>query len=314
MHKRIEDFLLTGKEMIKINLPPFTVIMVIYNHIPDISSLKTCEKYAEKIILIDNNSSIGIHEELINICRIIGKKCILVRSSTNKGISRAYNDAVKDYVGDCEYIFFFDHDAIFDSRIFIESFNAIQAFKGKKLGVVVPIVADDPSLLGSNLGLSQKYSQVHSTITSGILLKKTLFMQVGGFDENLFVEGADYNLTRKVAKAGYMLIRINIVLIIQDFEQPVNGQDFLVTVGNRLIKFRSFIRILLNNCNIYRTKLSYYNATRETELFQNLKYLKGHGDKSLISLVTFLNRLEILYVKIIKKLINSRRSYQYDGK
>ena len=280
----------------------FAIIMLIYNHLPDIPSLLIGSRYAKKIILINNNSNPEITKELENIAKIIGGKCSILQFTVNYGVSKAYNHAITSLDIDVNYIFLFDHDAIFDSDLFNQVFFAIKANKTKRWGVIVPIVADDRTLMKSNLGINDKYSLINSAITSGIFISREVFIKCGGFDESLFVEGADYDLTNRIKEAGYLLIRINMVLIIQEFEQPISGDKFLIKLLNSMIKYRSFIRIKINNCNIFRSKLSFYNKSREVELLNNLKKLRKGTliNKLTISVVILLNKLEMIVVKLIK--------------
>ena len=283
----------------------FAIVMVIYNHIPDVDSLLVGSKYAKKILLVDNNSLPIITDSLIKIVNTIGNKCSLIRYSVNKGISGAYNDVISKLKDDVDYFFMFDHDATFNSELFERTIVAVNRYEKQKVGVIVPIVADDRNLMGTNLGIKEEYSIVNSTITSGIFINRNLFLKLGGFNTTLFVEAADYDLTRRISEAGYLLIRINLVLIIQEFEVPVKTSHLISKIVNSImIKYRSLIRIKINNCNIYRTQLSSYNKNREAELFRNLMNLRKSSlfNGFLLSAVIFFDHMELVLVKIIKKL------------
>ena len=282
----------------------FAIVMLIYNHLPDIESLLEGSKYADEVVLIDNNSSPLIIERLNQISKIIGNKCSLIHYSANMGISKAYNETIANLKDTIDYILLIDHDAVFDSYLFFKTLIALKRFEKDKVGVIVPIVADDKSLMKSNLGIHEEYSIVHSTITSGIFISRKLFLRLGGFSADLFVEGADYELTRRIAQAGYLLLRINLVLIVQEFEEPIANKRFIIKLANNIIRYRSYVRIKINNCNIFRTKLSFYNESREGELFRNLQKLRTGAlfNKALISIIIFLDRAELTFVKLIKKL------------
>lgn len=285
----------------------FAIIMLIYNHIPDIASLKIGALYASKIYLVNNHSSPGITENLRKLSIELGDKCQLIENSQNLGISMAYNTVVKRHLNnDIKYIMFLDHDAVFTGELFKETFNALKYFQnqGEEIGVIVPLVSDDVNKMYSGLGFNAMYSKIHSTITSGIFISVELFLTSGGFSDSLFVEGADYELTRRISLMGYPLIRINKVLIIQDFEIPLTSSKFLGKIMNLLIQVRSLIRVKFDNCNIYRTRASYYNDTRQKELYRNLKNLRknSHEDKILLFVITFLNFMELMMLKLLAKV------------
>lgn len=282
------------------------VIMLIYNHLPDEQSLRISENYANKVILINNNSNIEITNRLKKLIDMLGKKFSLIDYSVNKGISKAYNEAVTNITKDIDYIFLFDHDAIFTSELFIRTLKTLKTFKNERIGVIVPIVSDNYSLMGSKLGFSEEYSIIDNTITSGIFMRRDLFLSNGGYDENLFVEAADLEFTKRISKQGYLLVRMNTVLIVQEFELPVTGKKILFRIGNFIITIRSIIRIKFNNCNIYRTRMSFYNEVREKELNKNLSYLlrkKGLGRLNILVII-FLNKIETKFVTILNRLTN----------
>jgi len=296
-----------SKDIGQQNEVKFAIIMLIYNHIPDIMSLKIGTLYSSKIYLVNNNSSPTITENLRKLSIQLGDKCKLIENSQNLGVSKAYNIVVKKLLNDdIKYVMFLDHDAVYTEELFKETFKALKYFQnqGKKIGVVAPLVSDDVNKMSTTLGFNSMYSEVHSTITSGIFISVELFVTIGGFSDSLFVEGADYELTRRISLSGYPLIRINKVLIIQDFEIPLISSKFLGKIINLLINVRSLIRIKFNNCNIYRTRASYYNDMRQKELYRNLKTLRknSHGDKILLFVVTFLNFMELMTLKLLLKV------------
>ena len=103
-----------------------------------------------------------------------------------------------------------------------------------------------------------------------------------------------------------MLVRINSVLIIQDFERPITNSGLILTIANKVITFRSLIRIKLNNSNIFRTRLSFYNSARLNELFRNLDYLRSvpRFNRMTIATIKLLNRVELVFVALIYKITN----------
>lgn len=288
----------------------FVIFMLIYNHVPDEKSLVIGSRYAKKIILINNNSSVEVAEKLERLKTSIGHKCEILNYESNLGVSKAYNKAINSSMikYKTRYLLLLDHDAIFDEKYFNKLFSALGDFKDKDFGVIVPIVSDEINYMGSNLNIFSKYSEIESSITSGIFMRSNLFNKIGGFDESLFVEAADYEFTRRIITLGYPLIRINTVLIIQEFEIPVVSADLITRAFNFFIKIRSIIRIKFNNCNIFRVKLSHYNVERERELFKNLKHLSTirRKESPMLSLVILLDYIEILLVDIRNKIIYNK--------
>ena len=282
-------------------------IMIVYNHIPDIQSLKIMSSFSKVVIIVDNNSQSVIKEKLGDICLNIGEKCVLLRNNENQGISKAYNQAilVAKSMG-LKFVYFFDHDAIITPIFFLETLDALNYLisTNEKIGVITPIVADDKSLLGESFGIKCKYSKIGSAITSGILMNVDAFAILGGFNENYFVEGADYELTNRMRKNRFVIFRINKVLLIQTFEHPLTSSNFIIKALNYIIEIRSLYRVKIDNCNIYRTKLSYYNNRRKNELFMNLKslYNEPESEKSNIAMIIVINYIESVISSVMMKI------------
>ena len=169
---------------------------------------------------------------------------------------------------------------------------------GLEVGAVIPIVSDDPRMINQAVLSKRPWFLVSSAITSGILTKVSVLEAVGGFDETLFVEGADLELTSRMSSLGWPLYCINRVLIIQDFENPVIGEKLPVVLGSKVTRLRSVVRVSLGNANVFRTRLSTYNAKRWAELKVNLRALRTtKGLRRQAALTSTLNHLESAYIR-----------------
>ena len=279
------------------------LIMVVYNHLPSFESLTLALNSVDYVLLMDNGSSPPVLEAMESFASPWNGRCIVLRNGSNLGISRAYNRAfqiLRD-IG-VHWIFMADHDALFSTDYFRKSRQVwSMASESCSPGVVVPIVADDPSIMGSALGLDRPYSMVSSTITSGIMTNMDVIDSVNGFDERFFVEAADLDLTTRIRNAGYSLIRYNRVDIIQTFEVPVSSVGEIQKVLNSVITFRSVVRIKINNCNIFRTHLSRYNDARRRDLMRNFRTIFNDGNVGSIftAMVILINLTEMLAVTLV---------------
>ena len=150
------------------------LIMLVYNHLPDYSSLALSKKYVRKIIIIDNNSNEKINEELKILIKKLGnEKATLIENKSNKGVSKAYNEVINNLqVDKKQMILILDHDAVFFDSLFEYLIGSIHHFINNKIGVIVPIVSDDATKLNDNTGIKELYSNIDSVITSGNPLLK----------------------------------------------------------------------------------------------------------------------------------------------
>ncbi len=278
-------------------------VIVVYNHIPNNTTLESIIKNVDYLIIVDNNSELKTRRQLEIFSNVHSNKVILQINNTNLGVSRAYNIAVKISIKLGVYwLYFFDHDALLFDEYFLQVNQAWEKLKNERIGVVVPIVADSISVVKRYSTSGKLYSMIKTAITSGIMTNIDIFNHVGGFDEDFFVEGADYAFLDRVVSAGYIILRINRVLILQEFESKLNERRLVTMFFDRLISIRSTIRLSIGNSNNFRGTLSVYNNTRSKELKLSYRklYLKNKKNLVFLLIASLMSYLEKAFIKIIE--------------
>lgn len=306
--------------------PPFpggrktAAIVLTYQRLPCFNSLIKAMNSVDIVTLVDNGSQPEILSQLRKFTQAHSGKCILIENNCNLGIPRAYNLAVPRLMDLGFYWYFFlDHDATFDESLFTEAGRAWNdaANSGVPVGVVVPLVSDDPSTVQSKLRLKSQYSSIRSTITSGILLNYDVFTAVHGFDEGVFLDGADFDLTIRIRRSGLSIVRVNRVLIIQDF----GNKPFLSGLAGRVldlsIRVRSFLRVAIGNANAFRTRANVYPLSRQRSMAAGLRHLSRALPRMRVELriVKALIDAERIIIRVSKKILSDRTrdSYVHSG-
>lgn len=277
------------------------LLMAVYNHTPPETTLRAAMAEVDFVYFINNGSDAAVAKRLEELAAVSESRVFVIQPAVNLGVSRAYNLAVDEASKlSVEWIFFLDHDASCDATFFEETRHAWldHSAQGVRVGLVAPIVADDGKLMNRSLGLRRRISLINSAVTSGILTTVEVFQSVGGFDERLFVEGADYELTSRIRRLGWALCRVNKVLIVQDFASPILSRNGAARIGEGLNKIRSFVRVSIGNANFYRKRLSLHNPRRWAELLNNWESLRRTGaHRGSLSIPYYLNKLEYLYIQ-----------------
>lgn len=281
-------------------------VILTYNHTPDLNSVLIVLNNVDKVLIIDNNSLSSYLEPLINFCTI-HPKCSLIRFKENLGISAAYNRAVEIAAAEEYYfLFFFDHDAIISENLFVSYRKAWDDFhkSNDEIGIIVPTVTDDPHLFNRHLFFLPQYSFIESPINSGIMTTVSIFLSVGGYNSDFFMELADYEFSRRIREFGLKIIRINDLLILQTFEEKIQTTNYIISFFDFIIRFRSIVRLGICNSNIYRTRLSIYNSIRKKELRKSSAKISKLSSKHrmIIAMVTFLNYIEENFVYILSRI------------
>lgn len=173
-----------------------------------------------EIIVIDNDSKDGSCE----MVKSLFPEITLLENNVNVGFSKANNQAVAVAKG--EYVCILNPDTAVEENTFK---NAIQYYERTQnigaLGVYLMdgtgnflpeskrnLTTPKVSLL-KLLGFNSEYYATHLSETSNgpvevlvgafMLIKKDIYNEVGGFDEDYFMYGEDIDLSYKITQAGY---------------------------------------------------------------------------------------------------------------
>ncbi len=173
-----------------------------------------------EIIVIDNNSTDGS-------CKMVKEnfpEIILIENKENVGFSKANNQAAK--VAEGEYICILNPDTAVGEFTLIETLKYADSIH--KIGALGVYLMDGTgnflpeskrnlptpkvSLLKLT-GYTEKYyanqlfdiakGEVDILVGAFMLVKRRVYNEVGGFDEDYFMYGEDIDLSYKIAKAGY---------------------------------------------------------------------------------------------------------------
>lgn len=185
------------------------------------SVFDSCENILAEVIVVDNNSQ-------DSSCEMVKEKfpaVKLINNKKNTGFSTANNQGVTIAKG--EYILILNPDTVvaedtFEKILnFAKSKNNLGAIGVKlidgtgkflpesKRGIPTPIVS-----INKLLGLSSKkyyatylneneIGKVEILVGAFMLMKRSLYNDVSGFDEDYFMYGEDIDLSYKISKKGY---------------------------------------------------------------------------------------------------------------
>ncbi|WP_026451701.1 glycosyltransferase family 2 protein [Aequorivita capsosiphonis] len=185
-----------------------------------LSVQKAIENIDAEIIIIDNDSK----DDSCEMIRAQFPKLTLIENKVNVGFSKANNQAVEVAKG--EYLCILNPDTAVAEDTFtqaikyyesVENIGALGVYLMDGTGNFLPeskrnLPTPKVSLLKLT-GFHKKYYASHLSETSQgeaevlvgafMLLKRSIYEEVGGFDEDYFMYGEDIDLSYKITKAGY---------------------------------------------------------------------------------------------------------------
>ena len=178
------------------------------------------KKIESEIIVVDNNSS----DDSCQMVKQFFPEIILLENKENLGFSKANNQAVKIAKGD--YVCILNPDTAVTENTFVEvlkyanskpNLGALGVYLMDGKGLFLPeskrnLPTPKASFL-KLMGWSNSYYATHIAppesgevsvlVGAFMFMKKSIYQEVGGFDEDYFMYGEDIDLSYKLTKAGY---------------------------------------------------------------------------------------------------------------
>lgn len=259
-------------------------IIVSYNIGNDIyKCYNSINEQVDKVIIVDN----GSNTETIDILRDIekDKNTEVIYNKENLGIATALNIGVRR----CKYLEYkwiltMDNDSqatvgMVDS--FINTYNNINKDEANK---IVSIAAnflerafeDVEDIQCSNTEVS-KYKYDNLVITSGNLVRSSIFDEIGYFKDEYFIDSVDHEFCARIIKNNKKIIKVENALLKHKIGDGIAKKIFFKTIRSS------------NHSPIRR----YYITRNALYLYRDYKYLN----------IEYINKIKSMLMKISIKII-----------
>ena len=266
--------------------------IVLFN--PDIKRLKenidAVIVQCTHVYLVDNGS--GNIDEVLELLKKYKKsKISVICNAKNHGIAKALNQLASAAQKDgYEWLLTLDQDSVSPCNI-IEEFEKYITYQD--IGILCPVIYDRNK--GEEIKAKEGSIEIDECITSGSLLNIKAWNKIGGFDENLFIDGVDFDICYRLKKNGYKILCIQSVVLLHELGH-IEYHRFL------------FWRVLVKNHSAFR---KYYIA-------RNIIYIAKKRKSVLLVVKGLLQEIKMLGIVILyeeDKLNKSRCICRgiYDG-
>ena len=183
---------------------------------PDISRLTEnlqaalASTMASRVMIYDNHSdNIASIRELM----ATDNRCLLMESEKNQGIAHALNAICqKAFDEGYSWVLTLDQDSVIPEGL-LEEYSRYTDQEG--VGIICPGIID------RNMG--REYTRqtsgteyLHQCITAGNLVRLKAWQKTGGYSEELFIDGVDFDFCMKMSEAGFKILRTNNVCLLQE--------------------------------------------------------------------------------------------------
>ena len=219
--------------------------IVTYN--PDITLLKknifAIIDLVNYLIICDNGSANTADIDNL-IVELNNPRIIVVKNGENKGIAFALNIIMGEGKRrGASWVITLDQDSIAPENI-IES-NVDLLDSDTNIAIVSCVIEDrNQKHKKPERDISNKYSEIETCITSASLTNVEIWQDVGGFDEEMFIDYVDIEYCIRARQHGYRIIRNNEVVLSHAIGNIVEKRLlwFWVTVRNHSA-FRKYYQI-----------------------------------------------------------------------
>lgn len=235
--------------------------IVTYN--PDIKRLQeniaAIAPQVTGIVIVDNGSA-NVEE----ICRLIeGREEIsMVWNEENQGIARALNQIVQfAEEKDWKWVLTIDQDSVCEPEL-ITTYRKYMDFD--QVAMITCLFRDRNFGIQQEYEFSEEYRYAERCITSGCLTKIAPCLEVGGFDENMFIDYVDFDMCYMLKEHGYQILQTSYRGVLHELgsaERKVFfGREVIVTnhsPGRRYYYSRNLVYFIRKHSG-YVSKRRYY--------------------------------------------------------
>lgn len=176
--------------------------VVFYNPTQEeIANINSYIENVSKVYIIDNSSDIKAKELLPN-----SNKVEYISNGENLGIASALNRAAELAIEEgFEWLLTMDQDTHFEKNTFYQFLEKVDNHDLKEVAIITPwhkteLIDPKPEA---------PYDYPYDVMTSGNLLNLTIYKELGGFLDWMFIDGVDIDYCFRVRKANYKILRIN---------------------------------------------------------------------------------------------------------
>jgi rhamnosyltransferase len=231
------------------------VVIVSYNPSQRIvENIVSLAPQVGEILIVDNNSN----NESIHILKNLSKEIpvSIIYNQSNLGIATALNQGVK-YASDHDYEWLatFDQDSLAPINYVQTMMDSYYSCNDREnVALIAPRYQTDIGLISFSLEQNYKEkndSNIKTTMTSGNLVKLSIFPKTGLFDDSFFIDYVDHEFCLRVRSSGWSIIESHQSILIHSLGNSTShkiGNITITTTGHapvrRYYKYRNLVRTI----------------------------------------------------------------------
>lgn len=240
----------------------------------NIDTLSTYIDSVKKLYIFDNTETHSNFASLNN-----NEKLSYFWDGENKGIAIRLNQACKMALQEgYDYLLTMDQDSYFTENYLEKYIEEINTFENKNTVATFGL-----EYATNALSSEKKFNEVDHVITSGCILNLKLYQEIGGFDENLFIDYVDTDYCFNALSKGFRNIQFKHLLLTHSIGEIKKRKSLTsLYLKSKQRPIHAPIRIYYMWRNLLYMKKKYGNTFPE-----NLKILEKRQRKYIYRCINY---------------------------
>jgi len=241
-------------------------IMVTYNPEADvIENAESIIQSCERLVLIDNGSSPNSKEFLHDLEN--EEKITVIYNPQNMGLGHALNQGINCLltspdIPNFNWIATFDQDSKVDKDYFSKMLASYEAHPNKEeIAILAPNWIEEKLINQAPSQMDNAQLQEQKTvITSGSLVKKKIFTEIGLFEDDYFIDFLDHEFCLRIRSHGYKIYMSPQVYMVHNLG---NTKQHRLLGSNVMATNHNYIRRYYITRNRLYTYKKYFRTEKE---------------------------------------------------
>jgi len=190
------------------------VVVTFHPQPPVLENLRRLTAQAGLVVVVDNGSPPD-SMSVLNQAKLLPNVCLLCNQS-NLGIAAALNRGVKHAMASgYDWIATFDQDSTAEENLFEQLWEVyLQVQEHDTVCLLSPVHQPFGNELGNGMKSAPEFVEITTAISSGSLIKSSVFSEVGFYDESLFIDYVDFDFCLRAKRRGFKIIQANGVRLV----------------------------------------------------------------------------------------------------
>ena len=263
--------------------------VILFNPKSDILHfIETYLSNIELLLVYDNSLTNAAEAKFITT-----KKCRYVWDGENLGISKRLNQAIEvARVENFDLLLTMDQDSFFSKDVAKYYMNKIYSLNNTSIGMYG--IKYDFKLTSTESSLNK------ILITSGSVINIDIAYKIGGFDENLFIDGVDTEYCLKLIKNNFSTILFNDITLNHSLGESIQTLTPQLKIQNRSVHSSKRIYYMVRN-NFYLRNI-YHEQKDKLPWSPIINEIKNAIFYSGEKLKTFIAIFKAIFDFIFKKM------------